>query len=79
MHVATMTQISLISINELLKHIPNGQTAQQVQKAYEFANQIHNGRQRESGELHIEHDLAVTQTMSKLGVDTPTLVASMLH
>ena len=74
-----MTQISLVSITELLNHLPNGQTAQQVKRAYEFAQNSHNGRQRESGELFIEHDLAVTQTMSKLGVDTPTLVASMLH
>ncbi|MAU01479.1 MAG: (p)ppGpp synthetase [Anaerolineaceae bacterium] len=79
MHVATMTQISLISISELLKNLPNGQTAQQVQKAYEFATRIHDGRQRESGEMYIEHDLAVTQIMSQLGVDTPTLIASMLH
>lgn len=74
-----MTQISLISITELLEDMPNGQTAQQVQKAYEFANRIHDGRKRESGELYIEHDLAVTQTMNQLGVDAPTLVASMLH
>jgi GTP pyrophosphokinase len=74
-----MTQISLISIQELLDHLPNGSAAQQVQRAYEFANQIHDGRQRESGELYIEHDLAITQTMSQLGVDTPTLIASMLH
>ena len=74
-----MTQISLISISELLEHLPNGQTAQQVRRAYEFANRIHDGRQRDSGELYIEHDLAVTHTMSQLGVDAPTLVASMLH
>lgn len=75
----TMTQISLISITELLKSLPNGQSASQVKQAYEFANQVHNGRQRESGELYIEHDLAVAQTMCQLGVDTPTLVASLLH
>ncbi len=74
-----MTQISLISITELLENLPNGQTAQQVRQAYEFANQIHNGRQRESGELFIQHDLAVAHTMSQLGVDTPTLIASILH
>ena len=75
----SMTQISLISIKDLLESLPNGQTAQQVRQAYEFANQIHNGRQRESGELYIQHDLAVTHIMSQLGVDTPTLIASMLH
>ncbi|MCA9954245.1 MAG: bifunctional (p)ppGpp synthetase/guanosine-3',5'-bis(diphosphate) 3'-pyrophosphohydrolase [Anaerolineales bacterium] len=74
-----MTQISLISITDLLNSLPNGQSANQVKQAYEFASQVHNGRQRESGELYIEHDLAVTQTMCQLGVDTPTLVASMLH
>jgi GTP pyrophosphokinase len=74
-----MTQISLISINELLNHLPSGRSALLVQQAYEFANEIHNGRQRESGELYIEHDLAVAQTMNQLGVDTPTLIASLLH
>ncbi|MBK7894185.1 MAG: bifunctional (p)ppGpp synthetase/guanosine-3',5'-bis(diphosphate) 3'-pyrophosphohydrolase [Candidatus Promineifilaceae bacterium] len=74
-----MTQISLVSITELLNSLPNGQTAEQVRRAYEFAKSSHNGRQRESGELYIEHDLGVTQTMSQLGVDPPTLVASMLH
>ncbi len=74
-----MTQISLISITELLQNLPNNQLAQQVQEAYKFAKQIHNGRKRESGELYIDHDLAVTHTMSQLSIDAPTLVASMLH
>ena len=74
-----MTQLSIVTINELLNHLPNGRSAQEVKRAYEFANQIHNGRQRDSGELYIEHDLAVTHTMSQLGVDPPTLIASMLH
>ncbi|MCP4415977.1 MAG: bifunctional (p)ppGpp synthetase/guanosine-3',5'-bis(diphosphate) 3'-pyrophosphohydrolase [Chloroflexi bacterium] len=74
-----MTQISLISITDLLQSLPNGQLEQQVRKAYTFANKIHNGRKRDSGELFIEHDLAVTQTMSQLSIDAPTLIASMLH
>lgn len=77
--IAIMTQISLISITELLQNLPNNQLARQVGQAYKFASKIHNGRQRESGELYIEHDLAVTQTMSQLSNDAPTLVASMLH
>lgn len=74
-----MTQISLISITDLLQNLPNNQLAQQVERAYQFADEIHNGRKRESGELYIEHDLAVTQIMSQLSTDAPTLVASMLH
>lgn len=74
-----MTQISIVTINELLNQLSNGRTAQEIKRAFEFASQIHNGRQRDSGELYIEHDLAVTHTMCQLGVDLPTLVASMLH
>ena len=74
-----MTQLSLISINELLEQLPNGQTAQQVRQAYEFANKIHDGRQRKSGELYIEHDLGVTQIVSQLSADPAALVAGMLH
>lgn len=74
-----MTQISLISIAELLNNLPNRQVARKVRQAYEFANEIHNGRQRQSGELYVEHDLGVTQIMNSLGVDAATLVASMLH
>ena len=74
-----MTQISIVTIEELQNQIGNGRIAQEVKRAYEFASQIHNGRQRESGELYIEHDLAVTHILSQLDVDSSTLVASMLH
>ncbi|HEX6383513.1 MAG TPA: bifunctional (p)ppGpp synthetase/guanosine-3',5'-bis(diphosphate) 3'-pyrophosphohydrolase [Anaerolineae bacterium] len=77
-----MTQVSLITLSELLKALPGGphsEEARLVQKAYEFAQAAHAGRHRESGELYIEHDLAVAQIMVRLGVNTPTIVASLLH
>ena len=76
-----MTQIALITLDELLKELPNGggDTAVLVRRAYEFANKNHNGRHRESGELFIDHDLAVAQIMISLGVDTSTVIASILH
>ncbi|WP_420644736.1 RelA/SpoT family protein [Candidatus Leptofilum sp.] len=74
-----MTRISIITIDQLLKQLPNGRIAQEVKRAYDFAKHIHNGRQRESGELYIDHDLAVTHIMCQLSVDPPTLIASMLH
>ncbi len=74
-----MTQIALITLDELLKELPNGDTAVNVRRAYEFAQKIHDGRQRESGELYIDHDLAVAQIMVSLGVDTSTVIASLLH
>ncbi len=74
-----MTQVALITLDELLEKLPNGDTAVQVRNAYSFAQSIHNGRRRESGELYIDHDLAVAQIMSTLGVDVPTIIASLLH
>ena len=74
-----MTQIALITLDELLKELPNGDTAVNVRRAYEFAQKNHNGRHRESGELYIDHDLAVAQIMVSLGVDTSTVIASILH
>lgn len=74
-----MTQIALITLDELLKELPNGETAVNVRRAYEFARKNHNGQQRESGELYIDHDLAVAQIMVSLGVDSSTIIASILH
>jgi GTP pyrophosphokinase len=77
-----MTQVSQITLAELLNSLPDGadsEVAQQVRNAYEFALVAHAGRHRDSGELFIEHDLTVTQIMVQLGVDTNTIVASLLH
>ncbi len=74
-----MTQIALITLDELLNELPDGETAVQVHRAYNFAHKNHNGRHRESGELYIDHDLAVAQIMVRLGVDMPTIIASILH
>lgn len=77
-----MTQVSQITLSELLDLIPGGTNSgagDMVQRAYQFASQAHDGKHRESGELYIEHDLAVAQIMAQLGVDISTIVASMLH
>lgn len=77
-----MTQVPLITLNELLASLPDGaegKSAQQVRDAYAFACEAHAGRRRKSGELYIEHDLAVAQILLQLGVDINTIAASLLH
>lgn len=77
-----MTQVSQITLIELLDIIPGGPNSsagEMVNRAYQFALQAHDGKHRESGELYIEHDLAVAQIMAQLGVDLSTIVASLLH
>ena len=75
-----MTQFNLLTLDEILDALPNGDTAVKVRKAYEFARQAHNGRCRESGELCLNHNLAVAQIMLQLDVTDPaTIMACLLH
>jgi GTP pyrophosphokinase len=50
-----------------------------VLRAYEVAEQAHDGQLRRSGDPYITHPLAVTTILAELGMDTTTLVAAMLH
>ncbi len=74
-----MTQVTLISLEDLLELLPNGEAARQVRQAYAFAERAHHGRRRASGELYIDHDLAVAQILVQLESDVPTVVAGLLH
>ena len=77
-----MTQITLLSLTEFLDNLPDGpqsNTAEKIKKAYQFAQEAHGETRRESGELYIDHDLGVAQILLNLGVDTPTLLAGVLH
>lgn len=74
-----MTQVTLISLAELLELLPNGEAAQQVRQAYDFAERAHHGRRRASGEAYIDHDIAVAQILVELESDVPTVVAGLLH
>ncbi|MEM7111777.1 MAG: RelA/SpoT family protein [Chloroflexota bacterium] len=78
-----MTQVPLFTLPDLINALPTAaldETAvEQIAKAYAFAEAAHAGRRRASGETYIDHDMAVTQILSKLGVDSLTIVVSLLH
>jgi guanosine-3',5'-bis(diphosphate) 3'-pyrophosphohydrolase len=50
-----------------------------VRRAYEFADQAHEGQVRRSGDPYITHPLAVAGILADLGMDAPTLAAALLH
>jgi (p)ppGpp synthase/HD superfamily hydrolase len=51
-----------------------------VQKAIDFAIQIHEGHKRASGENYHEHNLRVYEKLRKIGIEEEnTLVAAILH
>lgn len=77
-----MTRTVANTTGRLIKNLPHdtpGEIIAQLQDAYEYARKVHDGRHRDSGELYIEHDLAVAQVIASLGVNDHTLVAALLH
>ncbi|WP_018159550.1 RelA/SpoT family protein [Smaragdicoccus niigatensis] len=50
-----------------------------LQKAYDIAEERHQGQLRKSGDAYITHPLAVANILAELGMDTTTLVAALLH
>src|SRR5205814_7237043 len=50
-----------------------------LQRAFAFAEQAHEGQVRKSGEPFVEHPLAVATILADLHLDTTTLTAALLH
>jgi GTP diphosphokinase / guanosine-3',5'-bis(diphosphate) 3'-diphosphatase len=50
-----------------------------LQRAYDVAEEKHEGQKRKSGDPYITHPLAVATILAGLGMDTTTLVAALLH
>ncbi len=50
-----------------------------LKRAFEFARAAHAGQARASGEPHLAHVLATTQTLADLNLDAETLAAAILH
>ena len=57
---------------------PKASTAR-IARAYEVAARAHGDQHRRSGELYINHPLAVGQVVADLGLDDVTIAAALLH
>jgi GTP diphosphokinase / guanosine-3',5'-bis(diphosphate) 3'-diphosphatase len=51
----------------------------EVIRAYRYAEAMHEGQRRKSGEAYITHPVAVATELATLGLGTSTLVAALLH
>lgn len=65
-------------ISEILKYHPSTDTSM-VEKAYNIANEAHEGQVRKSGEPYIVHPLCVSIILAELELDKETIVAGLLH
>lgn len=70
-----------ITIDDLINHVKtyNACEVEKIIKAYEFANELHKGQTRQSGEPYITHPLAVAYILSEMHADRDSICAALLH
>ena len=75
-----MTPITQIDVflNNLLK-INQNYDIEKIRIAYLYAEEIHSGQFRKSGEAYISHPLEVANIVASLELDTDSICAALLH
>lgn len=70
-----------INLNDLLKKLMdyNISGIDVVKKAYYYAENLHSGQLRQSGEPYINHPLNVAYILTEMHADTDTICAALLH
>ena len=70
-----------ITIDDLLNVVKtyNTEEVESVRKAYLFAEYLHRGQTRQSGEPYITHPLNVAYILAEMHADKDTLCAGLLH
>jgi len=72
----------VVTINEIIENAKSynkSSNAELIMKAYDLANNAHNGQERKSGEPYIIHPLEVAYTITTLELDDAAICASLLH
>ena len=71
----------MITIEELIGLVRtyNPEEVEIIRKAYEFADELHKGQYRQSGEPYIIHPLNVAYILAEMNADRDTLCAALLH
>lgn len=69
-------------MEELLAYLKNSEKnydIDKIVKAYEYADSLHEGQFRLSGEPYISHPVAVATIVAELGLDSDSICAALLH
>lgn len=71
----------MLELNDLIKNVENYSDDEKniIKKAYEYAEYLHKGQYRQSGEPYIIHPLTVAYILSELKADSDTICAGLLH
>ena len=70
-----------LSLNDLIKKVEeyNSEEVEIIKKAYYYAEQLHKGQIRQSGEPYIIHPLNVAYILADMKADRDTICAGLLH
>ncbi len=73
----------LLKLDDLLakvnKYIDSEKERELIKNAFYYAEKLHNGQKRQTGEDYIQHPLNVAFILSKINADANTIVAALLH
>ena len=69
----------MISLLDLLKKTEKNYDIEKIIRAYDYADSLHEGQFRLSGEPYISHPVAVARIVAELGLDTDSICAALLH
>lgn len=74
---------SYITIEELIEtvnqYISNEEDIELIRKAYDYANDLHFGQTRITGEAYIQHPLNVAMILTSISADAKCIAAALLH
>ena len=65
---------SIVVLSEKLSSYLEPKQIEQVNKAYEFANEAHSGQFRSSGDPYVSHPIAVANILSSFHMDEDSLL-----
>ena len=64
---------------DILKATGKRYNLEKITQAYEYANELHCGQYRVSGDPYISHPIAVAEIVAGLELDTDSICAALLH
>ena len=68
-----------IKLRETLEKSLEKEEIEEIEKAYEWARESHEGQFRFSGQPYIIHPIAVAQILADFGMDKCSIIAALLH
>ncbi len=72
-------ELALEALIELVGKNYSEEEILDIKKAYEIANDAHEGQKRLSGEPYIMHPLSVAIILARLGMDSASIISAILH